>query len=92
MQAELEADGTASGATAGMAEAAGRLKRIVESLRDQDRQVIYLRFFLGLSIEETGEALSLPLGTVKSRLNRALERLREKVQQDHPDLRQALQE
>jgi RNA polymerase sigma-70 factor (ECF subfamily) len=75
-----------------MAEAAGRLKRIVESMRDQDRQVIYLRYFLGLSIEETGEALSLPLGTVKSRLNRALERLREKVQQDHPDLRQALEE
>jgi RNA polymerase sigma-70 factor (ECF subfamily) len=61
-------------------------------MRDEDRQVIYLRFFLALSLEETGEALSLPVGTVKSRLSRALERLRDRVQRDHPGLRQALEE
>jgi RNA polymerase sigma-70 factor (ECF subfamily) len=61
-------------------------------MREEHRQVIYLRFFLGLSLEETSEALLLPLGTVKSRLSRALERLRDTVQRDHPALRQALEE
>jgi RNA polymerase sigma-70 factor (ECF subfamily) len=61
-------------------------------MRDEDRQVIYLRFFLGLSLEETGDALSLPVGTVKSRLSRGLDRPRAKVRRDHPGLRQALEE
>ena len=33
------------------------LQRALRSMRDQDRQVIYLRFFLSLSVEETGQAL-----------------------------------
>lgn len=73
-------------------QAAAELRKVVTGMRDEDRQVIYLRFFLALSLEETGEALSVPVGTVKSRLSRALERLREKVQRDHPALRQALEE
>jgi RNA polymerase sigma-70 factor (ECF subfamily) len=75
-----------------MGEAAAQLKGIVEALREPDRQVIYLRFFLGLTLEETGETLSLPIGTVKSRLSRALDRLREKVQASYPALRQVLEE
>jgi RNA polymerase sigma-70 factor (ECF subfamily) len=61
-------------------------------MRDGDRQVIYLRFFLDLSLEEVGDALSLPVGTVKSRLSRALARLRETVQRDHPAMTQVLEE
>jgi RNA polymerase sigma-70 factor (ECF subfamily) len=76
----------------GTAQTAGELRGIVAAMREEDRQVIYLRFFLGLSLEETSEALSLPLGTVKSRLSRALARLRHTVQRDHPALRQALEE
>jgi RNA polymerase sigma-70 factor (ECF subfamily) len=41
--------------------------------------VISCRYFLDLSVVETAAALSIPEGTVKSRLSRALERLREKV-------------
>jgi RNA polymerase sigma-70 factor (ECF subfamily) len=73
-------------------QSAAELREVVAGMRDEDRQVIYLRFFLALSLEETGEALSLPVGTVKSRLSRALERLRDRVQRDHPGLRQALEE
>ena len=46
-------------------------------LRDEDREVIGARYFLGLSEAETAEALALPAGTVKSRTSRALGRLRE---------------
>jgi RNA polymerase sigma-70 factor (ECF subfamily) len=90
VEREVAAEGSPS--LDGMAEAAAQLKGIVEGLREPDRQVIYLRFFLGLSLEETGEALSLPVGTVKSRLSRALERLRDTVQASYPALRQVLEE
>ena len=48
----------------------------INALRDEDREVIGARYFLDLSEAETAEALSLPRGTVKSRLSRALGRLR----------------
>lgn len=91
---EVEMEAAAEGARSldEMGEAAAQLKGIVEALREPDRQVIYLRFFLGLTLEETGETLSLPIGTVKSRLSRALDRLREKVQASYPALRQVLEE
>jgi RNA polymerase sigma-70 factor, ECF subfamily len=53
------------------------LLRTVEELRGQDRLVIACRYFLELSEAETAEALGWPRGTVKSRLSRALQRLRE---------------
>jgi RNA polymerase sigma factor (sigma-70 family) len=48
----------------------------VNGMREEDRLVIGCRYFLELSEEETATALGWPRGTVKSRLSRALERLR----------------
>jgi RNA polymerase sigma-70 factor (ECF subfamily) len=48
----------------------------IGQLRDDDRRVIACRYFLDLSEAETAEVLDLPRGTVKSRLSRALARLR----------------
>ncbi|MDP9343773.1 MAG: sigma-70 family RNA polymerase sigma factor [Actinomycetota bacterium] len=45
-------------------------------LKEHDRMVIGYRYFLGLSERETAVALGVPAGTVKSRLARALRRLR----------------
>lgn len=53
-----------------------RLLAAVNALRDEDREVIGARYFLDLSEAETAEALGIPRGTVKSRLSRALDRLR----------------
>jgi RNA polymerase sigma-70 factor, ECF subfamily len=48
----------------------------VERLRETDRLVIACRYFLELSEHETAAVLGWRRGTVKSRLARALERLR----------------
>ena len=57
-----------------------RLLRVVSAMREEDRLVIGYRYFLDLSEEETAEALGIPRGTVKSRLARALGRLREQIE------------
>jgi RNA polymerase sigma-70 factor (ECF subfamily) len=49
----------------------------VEELPEEQRTVVSLRYFLGLSEHEVAETLGVPQGTVKSRTARALERLRE---------------
>jgi RNA polymerase sigma factor (sigma-70 family) len=48
-------------------------------LREPDRQVITCRYLLELSEAETAEALGWRAGTVKSRLSRALPRLRDEL-------------
>ena len=51
----------------------------LEALSEGDRMVISCRYFLELSEEETAAALGCARGTVKSRLSRALGRLRERL-------------
>ena len=63
-------------AVVGAAERA-RLLELLERLPEQGREVLACRFLLDLSEDETAGALDIPLGTVKSRTARALERLRE---------------
>jgi RNA polymerase sigma-70 factor, ECF subfamily len=50
--------------------------RAVAELPEVYRVAVSLRHFAGLSHEEIAEALSIPAGTVRSRLSRAYERLR----------------
>jgi len=56
-----------------------RLLAAVERLSDDHRDAVACRYFLQLSEEETAAALGVRRGTVKSRLARALERLREEL-------------
>jgi RNA polymerase sigma-70 factor (ECF subfamily) len=56
-----------------------RLLDLVNALSDEYRLVIASRYFLELSGEETAAALGIPEGTVKSRLSRALARLKARI-------------
>ena len=65
---------------------ANELWQAVQNLNLTDQQIIYLRFFLDLSVTETAQVLQVAAGTVKSRLSRAIEKLRSIIQQDFPVL------
>jgi RNA polymerase sigma-70 factor (ECF subfamily) len=47
---------------------------------------VYLRYFLELPVAETAEVLQVAEGTVKSRLSRALKKLRTIIREDFPVL------
>ena len=88
-QLELRlAEGSRPGGAAPSPEAAAvaaedtrRLLGLVNQLGEEDRLVIASRYFLELSGEETAAALGVPEGTVKSRLSRALSRLRARFEE-----------
>lgn len=64
------------------AERSATLLAAVNRLADEHRLAIACRFFLDLSEEETAGVLGVRPGTVKSRLSRALARLREDLGED----------
>jgi RNA polymerase sigma-70 factor (ECF subfamily) len=68
------------------------LWKAVQQLGNSDQQVIYLRFFLDLSVSEAAEAMLVAEGTVKSRSNRALGRLRTIIEREFPALREGMAE
>ena len=51
------------------------LREGLDELPEEMRQIIVLRDMRGMSYEEIAETLELPLGTVKSRVSRAREKL-----------------
>jgi RNA polymerase sigma-70 factor (ECF subfamily) len=56
------------------------LRKLVASLPDEARMVIVLRYQEEMEPQEIAQALGIPIGTVKSRLQRSLVLLRGKVQ------------
>jgi RNA polymerase sigma-70 factor, ECF subfamily len=63
--------------TAARRDSAERLRAAIELLPDKHRRVVLLRFFEETSLEEIAGLLGCSVGTVKSRLHYALEKLRE---------------
>src|SRR5438034_1213640 len=61
-------------------EAQEQLLAAVERLSDDHRDAVVCRYLLDLSEAETATALGIRRGTVKSRLSRALEQLREELE------------
>lgn len=57
------------------------VRRLLDLLPPEQRQVLELAFYAGYTHSELAEILGLPLGTVKTRLRTALHRLREMMAQ-----------
>jgi RNA polymerase sigma-70 factor (ECF subfamily) len=62
------------------------LWKAIRRLSATDQEIIYLRYFLELSVAETAEAVGVAPGTVKSRLSRALNRLQQVIEREYPSL------
>jgi RNA polymerase sigma-70 factor (ECF subfamily) len=54
----------------------------LHALNEQDRTVIVFRYFAELSEHEMAVALGIPKGTVKSRLSRAMDKLRTRINEE----------
>ena len=59
-----------------------QLERGFRRLSPEQRSVIVLRHYLGMSLAESAEVLGIPLGTMQSRLNRATQAMRAALEAD----------
>jgi RNA polymerase sigma-70 factor, ECF subfamily len=58
------------------------LKGMIEELREEEKSVILLRFYQGMTLKEVSEILNIPLGTAKTILYRGLGKLRKDLEGD----------
>lgn len=66
------------------AERAAAVRVALDALRPEQRQVLELAYFGGLSHSEIAERLQQPLGTVKTRIAQAVKRLRDELARFSP--------
>jgi RNA polymerase sigma-70 factor (ECF subfamily) len=65
-------------------ERTGRLAQALELLPVTHREVLTLRFEEEMKLKEIAEVIGMPLSTVKTRLRRALDRLRKTLETNYP--------
>jgi RNA polymerase sigma-70 factor (ECF subfamily) len=65
-----------------MGELAEVLKRAIDSLPDEQREIFLMREDLNLSFAEIAEAIKCPVNTAKSRMRYALEHLRRNLKRE----------
>ena len=58
-------------------------------LKPDDQRLLVLRYFLDLSEAELAQTFDVAAGTIKSRLHRALAKLRDAIRAHDPDLLEA---
>ena len=73
-------------ASAGNQERNELLRQAMDQLSEQMQSVIHLVYYQGLKYREAAEIMSIPVGTVKSRLHTAIAKLAEFWNRNHPDL------
>jgi len=59
------------------------VRAAIEALPEQLRQVVLLVYYQGLKYREAADVVSIPVGTVKSRLHAAIQKLNEVLSKDH---------
>ena len=57
---------------------------VLRRLDERERAIVVLHYYIGLPLTEVSAALGIPIGTVKSRLHRALGAMRIAIVDDEP--------
>lgn len=81
---ELRSVEPAPGAGMEQAETLAAARRAIHGLHSREKEVFLLRTSAGLSFEEAAEALSIPVGTAKTRMRSALQNLRSSLKNFAP--------
>jgi RNA polymerase sigma-70 factor (ECF subfamily) len=68
------------------------VERMLAVIDPAQRAVVVLHYYLDLTLPETAAALGIPLGTAKSRLNRALDAMRIRIVDEQRVVDTAIQE
>ncbi|WP_019412929.1 sigma-70 family RNA polymerase sigma factor [Paenisporosarcina sp. TG20] len=58
------------------------VRDLIECLSEEEKSVVILRFYEGMTFKEVSETLDIPLGTAKTILYRALDKLRNNLKGD----------
>ncbi|CAG9609120.1 sigma-70 family RNA polymerase sigma factor [Pseudoneobacillus rhizosphaerae] len=58
------------------------VRDLIKRLNEDEKSIILLRFYQGLTFKEVSETLDIPLGTAKTVLYRALDKLRKNLKGD----------
>ena len=61
------------------------LKSLIENLNENQKEVIRLRYYLDYSYDEIATIMKIPLGTVKSRINKGINKIRKIIGGDIND-------
>ena len=61
------------------------IQEAIDSLKDKYKEALILRDIEGLSYQQIAEIMEVPVGTVKSRVNRARMKLQKKLKSHTPD-------
>lgn len=78
---ELEdTDGVIPGELVGNEDVIECVRRVVESLPEEQRMCVILRYYDEMSLKEIADTLEVSLGTVKSRLSRASKKMRDEIE------------
>lgn len=78
---ELEdTDGVIPGELVGNEDVIECVRRVVESLPEEQRMCVILRYYDEMSLQEIADTLEVSLGTVKSRLSRAPKKMRDEIE------------
>lgn len=78
----------AIGDATGLIAVRDELERGFRQLKTDQRAVLVLHYYMGMSVPELAETLEIPLGTAQSRLGRALAALRVAMGQDRDGIRE----
>lgn len=79
----VRAETSAGEAAPGMSEEIGDLEKLLAVLTEEERVAMIMSYAVGLSHREIGDAMDLPVGTVKSIIYRGKEKIRERFDIEH---------